>query len=114
MQPNNSNIEPNQLHSHSSNLLSDLLEINELGSILGYSDLRSTRDWCNKFNVPLFGLGKRTYTCYQYLEEHIQTLIEDSFSKQKDVKPLTKSPSKSSKVKRNGISEASKKFLNDE
>ncbi|HXD93315.1 MAG TPA: hypothetical protein VNX01_08885 [Bacteroidia bacterium] len=55
----------------------DLIEINELLDLLGYSDLRSVRKFCMENKIPLFNLGKKTYTINNFLD----AVIANEFSK---------------------------------
>lgn len=45
-----------------------LIEIVELLDILGYSDVRSVRKFCEQNKIPLFNLGKKTYTVADFLD----------------------------------------------
>jgi hypothetical protein len=45
-----------------------LIEIGELLDILGYSDVRSVRKFCEQNKIPLFNLGKKTYTVTDFLD----------------------------------------------
>lgn len=92
-------------------LQNELVEIQELSTILGYSELRSIREWCERSGIPLFKLGKRTYTFCSYIEDFIQKSIsENKIDGQKD--PIVVSGK--TKSTRKELSEASKKFLSDE
>ncbi len=45
-----------------------LIEIRELLELLGYSDMRSLRNFCTENKIPLFNLGKKTYTVSNFLD----------------------------------------------
>ncbi len=49
-----------------------LVEIESLLELLGYEDLRSVRSWCRKNKVPLFTVGKRTYTIANFLDMFLE------------------------------------------
>lgn len=58
------------------NLLDKLTEISELAEILGYSDQRSVESWCRKNKVPLFHIGKKTYTVKTFIDRFISEQLE--------------------------------------
>lgn len=39
----------------------NLIAINELMTLLGYTDKRSVRNWCEKRRIPIIELGKKEY-----------------------------------------------------
>ncbi len=45
-----------------------LIELRDLMEILGYSDMRSVKSFCVENKIPLFNLGKRTYTVSNFLD----------------------------------------------
>jgi hypothetical protein len=45
-----------------------LIELRDLMEILGYSDMRSVKSFCMENKIPLFNLGKRTYTVSNFLD----------------------------------------------
>jgi len=108
MHNESSHIEDKHLNSNSTGLLDRLVDIHELREILGYDDVRSVRNWCKRSDIPLFQLGKRTYTVSNHLNQYLGGLLRDSFITAKDstTDNIRQSTSK--------MSEASKKFLNEE
>lgn len=48
-----------------------LVDILDLLKILGYTDLRSVRRWCCTNKIPLFRVGKKTYTVSNFLDLHL-------------------------------------------
>lgn len=59
-----------------SSLIDKLTEISELAEILGYTDHRSIETWCKKNKVPLFHIGKKTYTIKNFLDRFISEKLE--------------------------------------
>ena len=53
----------------------NLIEINELLDILGYSDLRSVMAWANKHKVAIITLGKKTYCARKFIDLIIENQI---------------------------------------
>jgi hypothetical protein len=104
-----SHIEDKHLNSNSTGLLDRLVDIHELREILGYDDVRSVRNWCKRSGIPLFQLGKRTYTVSNHLNQYLGGLLRDNFITAKD--STTKDNMRRSA---SNMSEASKKFLNEE
>ena len=51
----------------------DLIEIREAMELLGYSDERSIKRWCNAHNIPIATLGKK-----KYLPKHLLTQYIDN------------------------------------
>lgn len=45
-----------------------LVDIQTLLEWLGYEDVRSVRAWCKKNKIPLFDVGRRTYTVADFLD----------------------------------------------
>lgn len=54
-----------------------LIEINELIELLGYVDERSIETWCRKNKVPLFHVGKKTYTISDFIDRFISQKLEE-------------------------------------
>ena len=54
-----------------------LVEINELIDLLGYTDVRSIEAWCKKNKVPLFHVGKKTYTIRNFIDMFISQKLEE-------------------------------------
>ena len=54
-----------------------LVEINELVDLLGYTDERSIESWCKKNKVPLFHVGKKTYTIRNFIDLFISQKLEE-------------------------------------
>jgi hypothetical protein len=55
--------------------MDNLIEINQLLEILGYSDLRSVRTWANKNKIPLIAIGKKTYCARNFIDLIIENQI---------------------------------------
>ena len=75
MHNESSHIEDKHLNSNTAGLLFRLVSIQELGEILGYGDVRSVKSWCKESGIPLFRLGKKTYTDSKLLDQHLIILI---------------------------------------
>ena len=60
-----------------------LVEIESLLELLGYNDLRSVRRWCIKNKIPLFVVGKRTYTVANFLdlflEKELKLFVDSNY-----------------------------------
>ncbi len=60
-----------------------LIEIHKLLDLLGYDDVRSVRTWCKTNKVPLFVVGKRTYTVSNfldlYLEKELKSFVDANY-----------------------------------
>lgn len=54
-----------------------LVEIGELMDLLGYTDERSIESWCRKNKVPLFHVGKKTYTIKNFIDLFISQKMEE-------------------------------------
>lgn len=54
-----------------------LVEIGELINLLGYTDERSIESWCRKNKVPLFHVGKKTYTIRNFIDLFISQKMEE-------------------------------------
>lgn len=109
MHPHGHHIEPIQLNSHVAGLLDRLVDIHELGEILGFDDIRSVKKWCEKAGIPFFSLGRRTYTDSNLLDQYIGGLMGGQYNPA--VKTIT--PAQTTRQESN-MSEASKKFLDEE
>jgi len=57
-------------------MVKKLIEIKELIDLLGYVDERSIEAWCKKNKVPLFYVGKKTYTISNFLDLFISQKLE--------------------------------------
>ena len=57
-------------------LMDKLVELNELMELLGYTDIRSIESWCKKNKVPLFHVGKKTYTIRNFVDIFITQKME--------------------------------------
>tara|TARA_R110002072_G_scaffold238939_1_gene396653 strand:+ start:50337 stop:50666 length:330 start_codon:yes stop_codon:yes gene_type:complete len=109
MHKETSNTDQNYLNSNTAGLLDRLVDIHELGEILGYDDVRSVRSWCKRSSIPLFLLGKRTYTVSNLLDQYLGDLLGDNLI------PANDSIAKDNmRQQGSNMSEASKKFLNEE
>lgn len=62
--------------SGKNSLVDKLTEVKELAEILGYSDERSIENWCRKNKVPLFHIGKKTYTIRNFIDRFISEKLE--------------------------------------
>jgi len=62
--------------SPKNNLMDKLIEIQELIDFLGYTDDRSIEGWCKKNTVPLFHIGKKTYTLKDFIDRFISEKLE--------------------------------------
>jgi hypothetical protein len=58
-------------------MMDKLVEINELIDLLGYTDERSIESWCKKNKVPLFHVGKKTYTIRNFIDLFITQKMEE-------------------------------------
>ena len=57
----------------------DLIEINDIMDLLGYSDLRSVRKFCIANELPLINLGMRTYTIAKFLQVIIYNQLKKNY-----------------------------------
>jgi len=57
-------------------IINKLIEISELKELLGYVDERSIESWCKKNKVPLFHIGKKTYTINNFIDRFISQKLE--------------------------------------
>jgi hypothetical protein len=53
----------------------NLISINELMTLLGYTDKRSVRNWCAKKRIPIIELGKNEYVNRTNITELIQSQL---------------------------------------
>lgn len=53
-----------------------LVDVNEIMELLGYTDMRSIESWCKKNKVPLFHVGKKTYTIKNFIDIFITQKLE--------------------------------------
>ena len=60
-----------------SGITNKLVEINELLDLLGYTDERSIETWCKKNKIPLFQLGKKTYTIRIFIDLFFSKKMEE-------------------------------------
>ncbi len=64
-------------------MINKLLKIDEIMELLGYSDARTVENWCMEHKIPLFKLGKVTYTISNFmnlfLENEVKKFIEENF-----------------------------------
>jgi hypothetical protein len=58
-------------------MINKLIDIKELVAILGYADQRSIEAWCKKNKVPLFHIGKKTYTISDFIDLFITQKLEE-------------------------------------
>ena len=58
-------------------MVNKLVEIKELMDLLGYTDERSIESWCKKNKVPLFHVGKKTYTIRNFIDLFISQKMEE-------------------------------------
>lgn len=58
-------------------MMDKLVEINDLIDMLGYVDERSIETWCKKNKIPLFHIGKRTYTISTFIDLFITQKLEE-------------------------------------
>lgn len=58
-------------------MVDKLVEIRELMELLGYTDERSIESWCKKNKVPLFHVGKKTYTIRNFIDLFISQKMEE-------------------------------------
>jgi hypothetical protein len=69
--------------------MENMLEINELQKILGYTDERSVRTWCKNHKVPLMGVGKRTYTfeifLQRFLDDELKTFLKANYENPEEI-----------------------------
>jgi len=57
-------------------MMDKLIELGELIELLGYVDERSIEGWCKKNKVPLFHVGKKTYTISDFIDRFISQKLE--------------------------------------
>src|SRR6185437_11251200 len=57
----------------------DLIEINDIMDLLGYSDLRSVRKFCIANELPIINLGMRTYTIAKFLQVIIYNQLKKNY-----------------------------------
>lgn len=62
-----------------------LIEITELIDILGYSDIRSVKKFCEQNKIPLMNLGKKTYTISNFLDLLVANELSKSYSNVEDI-----------------------------
>lgn len=66
-----------------------LIEINEIMDLLGVSDHRTVRKFCKTNKLPLFTLGKKTYTYSLFLniflEKELETFLRANYQNPKDI-----------------------------
>lgn len=62
-----------------------LIEIHELIDILGYSDIRSVKKFCEQNKIPLMNLGKKTYTISNFLDLLVANELSKSYSNSEDI-----------------------------
>jgi hypothetical protein len=107
------------------NVKENLVDLNELMEILGYSDERSVKKWCKQNKVPLFHIGTRKYTLTNFLTTHIENLLgtfaKANFSNPDEILEAVKNGEKIQEAKlvvlpkkreeKKQHSEATKKFL---
>lgn len=53
-----------------------LIDINEIMELLGYDDLRSVKTWCGKNKIPLFTVGRKTYTIANFLNIFLEKELD--------------------------------------
>lgn len=58
-------------------MVDKLVEIRELMDLLGYTDERSIESWCKKNKVPLFHVGRKTYTIRNFIDLFISQKMEE-------------------------------------
>ena len=58
-------------------MIEKLIEIKELIEILGYVDEKSIKTWCKNNKVPLFHVGKKTYTISDFIDRFISQKLEE-------------------------------------
>ncbi len=119
----------NELYSPVTRLSDRLIEITELCSLLGYDDMRSVRSWCNKKKVPLLMIGKKTYTIKNFVELHIEGMLNkfvtvnynnadeimNAIRNDEEIKPVLNNETiaKTEKPKKQKMSAAALRFLED-
>jgi len=69
-------IKNNSEELNQNSMVDKLTEIKELAEILGYSDGRSVEKWCKQNKVPLFHIGKKTYTIRNFIDRFISEKLE--------------------------------------
>jgi hypothetical protein len=78
-----------EYQKHNRKMVEKLTEIGELADILGYEDERSVIKWCRKNKVPLFHIGKKTYTVKNFLDrfisEKLEQFVKASFKNPKEI-----------------------------
>jgi hypothetical protein len=66
----------NEVEITNINMINKLVELSELMELLGYTDERSIEGWCKKNKVPLFHIGKKTYTIRNFIDIFISEKME--------------------------------------
>jgi len=111
----------------------NLVEIQTLLDLLGFSDIRSARKFCTENKIPLLNLGKRVYThalfLDLYVEKKITAFVDENYTNPSEILAAVKSEDKDQllkametlsgddevkvklKVNKSEMSQASKKLL---
>ncbi len=66
-----------KIETSTKSMVDKLVEIKELMDLLGYADERSIESWCRKNKVPLFHVGKKTYTIRNFIDLFISQKMEE-------------------------------------
>ncbi len=53
----------------------DLVDIQDLMLLLGYTDPRSVKKWCKEKEIPIISLGLKKYVSQQILTQYIDTQL---------------------------------------
>lgn len=75
----------------------DWIELRELMSILGFTDERSIRKWCNAHIIPVIIMGLKKYILSRYITQYIDNQIvifenrdQEKITKKESYKPKNK------------------------
>ena len=61
-------------------MIDKLINLDEVGNILGFSDHRSTKKWCNKNNIQVLRAGKKSYVLSAMLDYYFEKETEKFFN----------------------------------
>ncbi len=65
-------------------MIEKLIKLDELGKLLGYEDLRSTKKWCHKNKIQVLRVGKNNYVLSDMIDIYFQQQLAGFFGTTKD------------------------------
>lgn len=77
----------------------DLVDIQDLMTLLGYSDERSIKRWCKARGIPIVSLGLKRYVLQHYLTQYIDNQLVIFDNGHVDQKPASESENKKAQRK---------------